>query len=435
MEADATFQACDVLLSLRALSDAPVSSLNEKKTKIQRGQLATENNNNDRTTTSSSSSTFPTSSSVTNSALLKRKRLLEYRAKAEIKIENADVISIRMPAVGNVEEKKREEKDILSEAEKKYQERKEADLKRKAHQMMQVQDSYSSDPSLAFLLNGSRPLSASERLYLEKRALMEKRGETERAVSVERRPQTPYYKAGYGNSTGSLLPPGNKSIHALSEAEKRYLEKRSEHELAKKAKLKLLAELPRKRGRFMWPEFLHKIFIGAIFDIGLSHVNRDIISEMMQRNREERKLPLLHPAAINLHMLKMHEFRLDCRSRKQLPVPQVANARIEKFERFEMNQMAENLGHVNNGYSVAPVDVQEGGNNAGELKRIEESRELMYASLYRLQNNISASNKKASFPHGLSHQRMQAINYTGGHSTAEEESLASLFEDGKLTSI
>jgi hypothetical protein len=117
----------------------------------------------------------------------------------------------------------------------------------------------------------------------------------------------------------------------VNEAERRYQAKRTEVEIERKARLKQLAENPlRKRGRFMWPDSLHKKFIGAIFDIGLSHVNREVVSEMMQRNREVHQNPLLHPVAINLHMLCMHEFRMQFRETKAIAIVPVA--RMERLQ-------------------------------------------------------------------------------------------------------
>ena len=176
---------------------------------------------------------------------------------------------------------------------------------------------------------------------------------------------------------------------AVSEAERKYLDRRSETELQKKTKMKSLAEFPvRKRGRFMWPDSLHQAFIGAIFDIGLSHVNRDIISEQMQRKRESMNRPLLDPSAINKHMLRMHEFRLECREKKEV-VP-VSQSRIE---RVNFSKATEPRPQTQDAMTPlraerATVNLRSQGTDSafdlgGNASRIEENRELLFANIYR----------------------------------------------------
>ena len=181
----------------------------------------------------------------------------------------------------------------------------------------------------------------------------------------------------------------NHAKAAVSEAERKYLDRRNEGELQKKAKMKSLAEFPaRKRGRFMWPDSLHQAFIGAIFDIGLSHVNRDIISEQIQRKRESVSRPPLDPLAINKHMLRMHEFRLECREKKEV-VP-VSQSRIERVNYSKVNEprpKPQDVGiHLRTERGIAglrPQGTEVSFDLSGDASRIEENRELLFANIYR----------------------------------------------------
>lgn len=176
---------------------------------------------------------------------------------------------------------------------------------------------------------------------------------------------------------------------AVNEAERKYLDRRTDVELQKKAKMKTLAEFPaRKRGRFMWPESLHQAFIGAIFDIGLSHVNRDIISEQMQRKREMMNRTLLDPLAINKHMLRMHEFRLECREKKEV-VP-VSQSRIERVNYIKANEPKPKAQEISSQPRSERIsnNLRSHSNDSsfdmnGNASRIEENRKLLFASIYR----------------------------------------------------